>query len=183
MDAVFIQTSTQCAAQHLTILGTEAQKLLVIRRGLNAFPDYKPIRSPRNPIRLLSVGRLIEKKGYFKQLEIYQALKSKGIPFLARIIGAGPLHEALHKQVIALNLQESVTFLGEKSYSDILKQYNWSDLFIYTGKIAASGDRDGLPNVIPEAMAVGNPVIASRAAGVCEALQNHQNGIPNQRQD
>ena len=177
-DARFIQTSTAFAAQHLQSLGAKPEKIIIIRRGLDHFPDHKKImRSPRLPIRLLSVGRLIEKKGYFKQLDIYRNLQKAQIRFQAKIIGDGPLRRRLMDYLKALNLQEFVEFLGAMDYKDVITRYKWADLLIYTGRIARSGDRDGLPNVIPEAMASGIPVIASKSAGVCEVVINDKNGF------
>ena len=177
-DARFIQTSTAFTAQHLRSIGAPPEKIIVIRRGLDHFPKYKAKRrSPRSPLRLLSVGRLIEKKGYFKQLEIYRSLRTAGIQFHAVIIGDGPFRRDLMNYSKALNLQESVEFQGPMDYKDVVKRYEWADLFIYTGQIARNGDRDGLPNVIPEAMASGVPVITSRSEGVCEAVSDGKNGV------
>ena len=176
-DASFIQTSTQFTLQHLRSLGTDDRKILVIRRGLDIFPTIKQMRSPRKPLRLLSVGRLVEKKGYFRQLEIYRALEVAGIQFIARIVGDGPLRNGLVKDLKTLNLGKCVTFLGAMSYDGVSEQFNWADVFIYTGQMAVNGDRDGLPNVIPEAMAVGLPVVTSRFPGVCEVICDGQNGV------
>ena len=176
-EAQFIQTSTEFVARHLRQQGTNSEKIVVIRRGLHPIPKFKPMRSPRKPLRLLSVGRLIEKKGYFRQLEIYKAMQTRGIVFQARIVGDGRLYQSLISQLSHLKLEGYVTLLGAIAYRDVVQEYNWADLFIYTGTIAANGDRDGLPNVIPEAMAIGVPVIASKSAGVCEALCDGRTGV------
>ena len=176
-NARFIQTSTEFAAEHLRQHSTSSDRLIVIRRGLNPIPKYKKMRSSRRPLRLLSVGRLIDKKGYFRQLEIYKAVQIAGILFQAHIVGDGPLHRFLVNRLKELRLEACVTFLGAISYDDVVEEYKWADMFIYTGKVAANGDRDGLPNVIPEAMAVGVPVIASNQDCVGEVLRDGLNGV------
>jgi glycosyltransferase involved in cell wall biosynthesis len=128
-------------------------------------------------VRILSVGRLIEKKGYEDQLTIYAALKSAGLSFEARIVGSGPLRRALGRQIAELGLSDLVTLMGALPYEAVFEQYAWADVLLFTGKVARNGDRDGLPNVVPEAMASGVPVVARAAAGVAEAIEDGRTGV------
>ncbi len=176
-DAELVMTSTDCARTALVASGAEASKVTMIRRGLETFPGRCSLRSPRLPLRLVSVGRLVEKKGFFEQLEILAKLKAGGMRFEARIVGGGRLEKKLRARVGALGLEHTVTLLGSQSFTACQQQFQWADVFIYTGKVAADGDRDGLPNVICEAMASGMPVVSTPVAGVPEAIRDGETGV------
>lgn len=173
----FIHTSTANAAYTLEDRGASTEKIKLIRRGLSEFPLFNSKRRDTDTLRIMSVGRLVEKKGYFHQLDIYQALKALKIPFEAHILGDGPLREVLAKRIKALNLTSEVKLLGSVEHKSVLEQYYWADFFLFTGIVANSGDRDGLPNVIPEAMACGVTVLTSNVAGTLEAIKNEETGI------
>lgn len=175
--ASLIHTSTESARRQLLALGAPSDRLALIRRGLSALPDFKPLRKDRSQLRLLSVGRLVEKKGYPELLHILYALHRSSIPFEARIVGSGPLRSELEKMSGRLGLASAVSFMGALSESATAEQFKWADFFLFTGKVSANGDRDGLPNVIPEAMAHGVPVLASAVGGVPEAVSHENNGL------
>ena len=176
-DARFIHTTTRTARSRLIQKGADPEKIVLIHSGVEQPTGDKIPRSPRRPIRLLSVGRLIEKKGYFRQLDIYSALRETGVPFSARIAGKGLLENEIRQRIQDLDLSGSISLLGHLDYSEIQAQYRWADLLIFTGIIAASGDRDGMPNVLLEAMAAGVPVVAAASGGVSEAIENGRNGF------
>jgi glycosyltransferase involved in cell wall biosynthesis len=190
LAAKFIHTSTTAARDELIRRGAPAEKIHLIRRSAPYSPLAKAAHlitpSPNHgsqlttagnvckewPIRILSVGRLIEKKGYFELLEILWHLKSENLPFTARIIGDGPLRKALQQRIAELDLGNQLALAGSISFKNVEKQmWESTDLFLFTGKQAASGDRDGLPNVIIEAMVAGIPVLASPSGAVEEAIQ------------
>lgn len=174
--AALIHTTTDSARQRLFALGAPRERVALIRRGLSTLPDMKPLRSERSPMRLLSVGRLVEKKGYPELLRILALLRQRGIAFEARIVGGGPLHAALQTQTRLLGVADAVTFVGALSEPATAEQFRWGDYFLFTGKVSANGDRDGLPNVLPEAMAHGLPVLAATVGGVPEAITDGKNG-------
>ncbi len=175
--ARFVHTSTDDARISLLKKGAAEDKVRLIRRGLNTIPPLAEQLAWPEKIRTLSVGRLIEKKGYFEQLDIYAHLAADGIPFEARIIGGGPLRAALQRAILKKNLQAHVTLCGALPYEEVNAHYkNWAQLFLFTGKIARSGDRDGFPNVIGEAMAAGVLVLTSAVAGTSEVIQSGKTG-------
>lgn len=174
--AKWVHTSTQAARTRLLERGATPAKVHLIRRGFDEAPAMKPLRTPRRPLRLLSVGRLVEKKGYPEQLGIYRALRESGLAFEARIAGGGDLREALEARRDRLQLQDEVRFLGAVSFAQVQGLYAWADVLVFTGKVAASGDRDGLPNVLGEAFFHGVVVCASPVSGVPEAVQDGQTG-------
>jgi len=175
--ARFIHASTDAAKRELVDRGVPADKIRVIRRGLDVFPPLKPLRTPRRPLRLVCVARLVPKKGFDYQLAIYAALQQVGFEFEARIVGDGPLDAALAAKVAELRLSERVKFLGRLPSAQVWEQLGWADVLLHTGIVAPSGDRDGLPNVIPEAMAAGVLVVTSPVSATTEAIQQERTGL------
>ena len=175
--AVFVHTSTELARQALVARGVRADKVVCIRSGLDRLPALKPFHSSRVPLNLLSIARLVEKKGLDRQLRIYAALSSAGVDFSARIVGDGPLRPRLEKLAGHLGVARRVTFVGHVPPHEVWDHLGWSDVLIYTGVVAPSGDRDGLPNAIAEAMAAGVPVVTSPVAGTTEAVSDGATGI------
>jgi len=175
--AQFIHTSTDMGRRELIERGVVADKIVCIRRGLDAFPAFKPLRANRRPIRLVCIARLVEKKGLDYQLRIYAALKAAGFPFTARIIGDGPQRESLQRLAAVLGLTPDVEFCGHQPQPAVWAQLEWADALLHTGVVARSGDRDGLPNVIPEAMAAGVLVVTSPVSATTEAISQERTGL------
>lgn len=175
--ARFVQTSTESGRQFLIERGIAPGKIVTIRRGLSEFPLAKPLRRPRRPLRLICIARLVEKKGLDHQMRIYAALREAGVTFEARLIGDGPLREPLTRLLAELRLTEHVKLLGARPHAEVWEQLAWADVLLHTGIVAPSGDRDGLPNVIPEAMAAGVLVVTSPVSATTEAIQQERTGL------
>jgi glycosyltransferase involved in cell wall biosynthesis len=175
--AVLVHTSTELARDALIARGVRADKVVCIRSGLDRLPALKPLRASRVPLHLLSLARLVEKKGIDRQLRIYAALKAAGVEYTARIVGDGPLRPKLERLAGHLGVSDRVTFVGEVPSQEVWGHLDWSDVLLHTGVVAASGDRDGLPNVIAEAMAAGVPVVTSPVAGTTEAVTDGVTGV------
>lgn len=177
-QASAIRSSTDATTHALRRL--QRQEFMVpvvcIRRGLAQSIPYRIPVSSGGPFNLLSVGRLIEKKGYADQLEIYAALQQAGVDFRATIVGAGPLLRPLQAQLETLGLRGIVSLKGALSYQQVSQLYAESDGFLFTGQIASSGDRDGFPNVIGEAMAHSVPVFSSDVSGTTEGIVDQETG-------
>jgi len=175
-DARFIHTSTGMGRESLIKRGNAQERVHLIRRGLERFPPMKPMRADRGRLRLIAIARLVEKKGLPLQLEIYAAARAAGIDFEARIIGDGPERFRLQARCAELGLADRVTFTGHLSQGEVQAQLAWADALLHTGIVAPSGDRDGLPNVIPEAMAAGVLVLTSPYAATTEAIAEGKTG-------
>ncbi|HWA10214.1 MAG TPA: glycosyltransferase [Opitutaceae bacterium] len=175
--AAFIHTSTEMGRRTLIERGLPPERIHCIRRGLDRLPPLKRLRPAREPVRLLAVARLVEKKGLRQQLRIHTALRAAGVPFQARIVGEGPLRAELERLAGQLGIAASVTFTGHLPSHEVWNQLAWADVLLHTGVVAPSGDRDGLPNVIPEAMCVGALVVTSPAAATTEAITDGVTGI------
>jgi len=175
--AKFVHTSTESGRSFLIERGVADAKIHVIRRGLDRFPDFKPLRPTRSPLRLICVARLVAKKGFNYQFKIYQDLKAAGFAFEARIVGDGPLRVQLEREVAQLGLTGQVKLIGQIPHAEVWAQLAWADVLLHTGIVAPSGDRDGLPNVIPEAMAAGVLVVTSPVSATTEAVQQQRTGL------
>lgn len=175
--AAFVHTSTEMARTALMERGISADRILCIRRGLDRLPRMKPLRASRVPLHLVSVARLVEKKGLDLQLRIYAALRAADVPFSARIVGDGPLRAELERLAGHLGIAAHVTFTGHLPQHEVWNQLSWADVLLHTGIVAPSGDRDGLPNVIPEAMSAGVLVVTSPAAATTEAITHFVTGL------
>ncbi|MDD2764786.1 MAG: glycosyltransferase family 4 protein [Opitutaceae bacterium] len=175
--AAFVGTSTEMGRCTLLDRGADPARVQLIRRGLDVFPACKPLRAPRRPLRLVGVARLVPKKGVRAQLRIYAALRAAGLDFEARIVGRGHLREELERETAALGLARQVTFTGEVPPAGVWEHLRWADVLLHTGVVAPTGDRDGLPNVIPEAMATGTLVLTSASAATTEAVAHEATGL------
>jgi glycosyltransferase involved in cell wall biosynthesis len=176
--ASFVHTTTESAASYLgERAGGAPVEIILAHRGLDQLPP-KPVRDsiPR-PVRLLSVGRLVPKKGHIHQLAACALLKSWGVPFVARIVGDGPLLDELQHRIDRDGLEKFVSLTGPLAPPQVDEQYEWADVFWHTGVVDAEGDRDGIPNVIPEAFARCLAVISSRTAGPMEAVTHEVTGL------
>jgi glycosyltransferase involved in cell wall biosynthesis len=177
--ASFVHTTTEAGVRYLRERAKGAPvKIVLARRGLEQLPP-KPVRdsTTTRPVRLLSVGRLVPKKGHTHQLDACALLKSWGVPFVARIVGDGPLHDELQRRINHDGLRDFVSLCGPLPPQQVDEQYRWADIFWHTGVVDADGDRDGIPNVIPEAFAHCLPVISSRTAGPMEAVTHEVTGL------
>lgn len=176
-QARFVHTSTEMGRRELVARGVPAAKIHVIRRGLDRFPPLKPLRPARQPLRLLTVARLVPKKGLLRQLEILAAARAAGVGFEARIAGDGPLRREMEERLAELGLQGMVTLLGLQTPAEVAQLYAWADVLLHTGVVAPSGDRDGLPNVVPEAMAAGVLVVTTPVEATMEAVEPGVTGL------
>jgi colanic acid/amylovoran biosynthesis glycosyltransferase len=174
--ATFVHTSSESAAQGLRAIAVHGKPIHVIRRGLDSIPAFQPQRHFRAPLRMLSVGRMVPKKGWFDQLNLYRAALDAGLEFTVRIVGSGPLLKPMQKRIHSLGLEGCVELLGQLDYAAVPPLYDWADVFIFTGKVAIDGDRDGFPNVLGEAMAHGAIVMSTTVAATAEAIASGQTG-------
>ena len=140
-------------------------------------PELKEFARIECPVRILSVGRMVEKMGFERQIPLFEALRTAGIEFEVTWIGGGPLLPTLEKAVHDAGLAETVHFSGARPYAEVEEAYAQHDLFFFTGQIDSRGDRAGLPNAIAEAMAWGLPVFATSVGAVEEAIIDGETGF------
>ena len=126
---------------------------------------------------ILSVGRLVEKKGFPDLLHACAELAQAGYSFRCAIYGDGPLHDALAAQIAQLGLADRVMLAGACSQPELLPALQRADIFALAPFVTDDGDRDGIPNVLVEAMACALPVVTTEVAGIPELVQHDHNGL------
>ncbi len=169
-DARFVHNSTGSARTQALRLGCAPGKAHLIRRGLDTLPTYAAHNAVKSPVNILTVGRLVPKKGFGRQLEIHRALLDAGIDLRVTLVGQGDLLDELTRAIARLGLENHVRLVGKLTYAEVSALHAEADIFMFTGLIAEDGDRDGLPNVIGEAMAHGTSVITTPVSGTTEAI-------------
>ena len=149
---------------------------------LDRFAAPTGTRKPRDgsaaddPVTVLSVGRLVEKKGTDILLEAL-ALLPEDLHWRLVHVGGGPLRQALQQQAADLGLRERITWHGAMAQGELLTLYQGADLFALASRIAQDGDRDGLPNVLMEAQSQGVPVVATDVSAIHELIIDGETGL------
>jgi glycosyltransferase involved in cell wall biosynthesis len=134
-------------------------------------------REPHAPLRLLAVGRLVEKKGFHVLLEACARLRQQGTAFSLGVVGDGPQRSALLRQARELGIAHAVSVTGWQTQEMLYAAYLEADVFCCPSIMARDGDRDGLPNVLVEAMSTGLPAVGSALSGIPEAIIDNETGF------
>jgi glycosyltransferase involved in cell wall biosynthesis len=176
-DAAGVVTISDYHLQYLReTFGPLAAHVQHIYNGL----DLKefPYRSPEDrPPVIVAVGRLVEKKGFDDLVEACGRLAGRGRSFTCRIYGNGPLKPALRAQIDRLGLRNRVELMGPHPQGEIIKAIQGAAVLAMPCIIARDGDRDGLPNVIQEALALGTPVVSTDVTGIPEVVRDGETGL------
>lgn len=128
------------------------------------------------PYSLLTVARMTEKKGLPTLYHALARLKSKGVDFHHTLIGDGDDRDATLELIQKLNLADRCTWLGTQTHAQVLSQFSKSDIFVLSCRIAKNGDRDGIPNVLVESLAMGVPVLSTEVSAIPELIKQNQTG-------
>jgi glycosyltransferase involved in cell wall biosynthesis len=151
-------------------------KIFRVYNGLN-LSLFRRAMPTAEPLKMISVGRFIEKKGFPFLIEACAQLRAQEIPFTCEIVGDGPDREQLAQQIRSLNLEPRVHLLGPKAQPEIIQLLARSSLFVFPAIRDRSGDTDNLPTVLIEAMASGLPIVATNIAGIPEIVRHGENGL------
>lgn len=177
-------TCTRFGWEHLRELAGDPERVHLVYHGLDLGRfEKRPARrgdgdgsDANRPVMLLTVGRAVEKKGLDTLLEALARLP-KQLHWHWHHIGGGELAERLTKQAHSLGLDERVTWHGSQPQAAVLDLYSAADLFVLPCRVAADGDRDGLPNVFMEAMSQGLPCVSTSVSGVPEIISDGETGL------
>jgi glycosyltransferase involved in cell wall biosynthesis len=177
-QASFVATCTDFNRQHLQEIVHLNGKLHCLYHGLD-LENYPPSADHSMEIipTIISVGQLKEKKGFQYLLQACMILKSKDYMFNCQIIGEGNLRQELERQIHELSLENLVTLRGALPHESVIQEYQHSTLFVLPCITGSDGDRDGIPNVILEAMAMQLPVISTHHSGIPEVIKSGVNGL------
>ncbi len=132
---------------------------------------------------ILSIGRLRAKKGLDTLIDACRLLRGRGLLFRCEIVGYGEERDSLQAMIDTYELNDCITLTGKLVRDDVINRYARAAVYVQPSRIAADGDRDGIPNVLLEAMAIGLPVVASRVSGIPELVRHRQNGLLVQADD
>lgn len=184
--ARFVVTCTKYNRNHLSgLAGNSTTPIFCVYHGINL--DYF---SPKNnniscapPYKLLTVARMTQKKGLETIYQALAILRDKGLKFTHTLIGEGDDNEKIVKLIHTLGLSNITELCGTLTHEDVIKHYDDSDLFVLGCQIADNGDRDGIPNVMAESMAMNLPVVATNVSGLPEFLEDRVSGMMVEQKD
>jgi len=163
----------------LLALGCPAERTALCRSGvdLDAFPFRPPAEDPlAEPVRLITIGRLVEKKGTEYAVRAAALLRERGHDVTLDILGDGRLRDRLGELIESLGIEASVRLLGALPHDAVRDRLDAADICLAPSVTAKDGDEEGLANSIKEAMAVGVPVIATDHGGTAELVADGVTG-------
>jgi len=175
--AVFVRTNTRSNLSYLAGLAPEAApKLVNIYNGVALGPQAAAAPPAGPPFRLLALGRLVAKKGFPLLLAACRLLAEKKVDFRLTLAGAGPQRRRLAALVQQYGLGDRVTMPGFIPHREVPQLLAGAHLLVMPSIIAPSGDRDGIPNVVLEALAHEVPVVATAVSGLPEVIVPGETG-------
>jgi colanic acid/amylovoran biosynthesis glycosyltransferase len=167
--------------RRLVELGCPAERTVVHRMGIDLakFPfTARRLAAPGEPVRLLTVARLVEKKGVEYAIRAVAALRREcGVPLRYQVIGGGPLRAPLERLVQELGVGDVVTLTGERDQDAVSRAMREAHVLLAPSVTASDGDMEGIPVVLMEAMASGLPVVSTRHSGIPELVAHDVSGL------
>lgn len=178
--ARFVVTCTRYNARYLEdIAGSAATPIYCIYHGidLDLFSADGARRSCSPPYALLTVARLTEKKGLPVLYQALAHLQKRGVLFNHTLIGDGDDRDKILQCIDQLGLAERCRWIGTQTHEQVLDHFRRSDLFILSCQVAANGDRDGIPNVLVESLAMGVPAVSTEVSAIPELIEDGETGL------
>jgi glycosyltransferase involved in cell wall biosynthesis len=180
LGATFGATCTAFGAEHLRNLSSDPARIDLIYHGLDltrfpAAPD-KPLRTVGAPMHLLSVGRLVEKKGFDRLIDALALLPDR-LDWRWTHIGGGELKSEMAAHAERVGVADRIDWLGACDQPQVIKAMHAADLFVLPSRVAADGDRDGLPNVLMEAASQHLPILSTPVSAIPEFIDSGTHGL------
>jgi glycosyltransferase involved in cell wall biosynthesis len=176
--ARFVLTCTEANGRHLRELleNDVSVPVHVVHHGTD-LERFSPARRRPEPGLIVSVGRLVPKKGFSVLVDAMGNAAGGGLDFRCEVYGGGPMRAELEARVHRLGLEKRLSFHGARPLDDIVAAYTRAMVFVLAPAVLDNGDRDGIPNVLVEAMAAGVPVVSTRVSGIPELIDDGENGL------
>ncbi|CAN5759297.1 glycosyltransferase family 4 protein [soil metagenome] len=174
-NARFVVTVSDYNQSHLETLAPDVS-ISRIYNGLDLRQFAPNGTHPDIPPLILAVGRLIEKKGFDDLIYACAILRKQNVPFVCKIVGSGSEENMLRMLIQEYDLGDAVQLTGPMPREELIDLYPRASVFVAPCVIGADGNRDGLPTVLIEAMALGVPVISTPVTGIPELVQNGKTG-------
>ena len=175
--AQFIRTNTRINQRYLAELCPHlAGKVVNVYNGVSLVPAAGPRPPARPPFHLLALGRLVPKKGFPVLLMACRQLHAQGVEVHLTLAGDGPERGKIRELIDREGLAQRVSLPGAVPHREVARLMAGADLLVMPSLIAPSGDRDGIPNVILEALLCEVPVVASAVSGIPEVIQDGDTG-------
>ena len=176
-DAEVVLTCTSEGRRYLAELAAGETPVVLAYHGVETAGRRRQPADPEQPPVILSVGRLVEKKGHETLVQAAALLRDRGCAFRLRIVGEGVEWARLQRLVHELGLDDRVTFTGPLSEAEVEQEYERAQVFALACRELENGDRDGIPNVVLEAMAHGLPIVSTTSPGILEAVAHEQSAL------
>ncbi|MEE4240809.1 MAG: glycosyltransferase family 4 protein [Desulfopila sp.] len=178
--ARFVVTCTRYNARYLEAMRkTSSPPIHCIYHGIDVslFQSAGSRLECLPPYTLLTVARLTEKKGLPILYHALQLLKHQGVAFRHILIGDGDDKKEILQLIRDLSLTDCCTWLGTRTHAEVLTHFRESDLFLLSCRIADNGDRDGIPNVLVESLAMGVPALSTEVSAIPEIIEHRLTGL------
>lgn len=177
-DSLFARTNNMANVGYLQAQAKDRpDKIHLVYNSLTLRPDGQSLVEMRPPYKLLAVGRFARTKGFDVLLRACAILKSQGFPFRLTLVGSGFQEAKLRLMRKTLCLEDHVDMPGFLSHDRVAELLNTQDMLVVPSVVHTSGDRDGIPNVIMEAMSHRLPVVATDVCGIPEVVRHGQTGF------
>lgn len=176
--ARFAVTCHTAGATYLRNLGgaQDAEKVLHVSHGFDT-RLFRPRGWVRDPELILAVGRLTPKKGFDILIEALAALDARGTKFRCEIVGHGRMRRILQQNIDVYGLADRVIVRGSVPQEQLNKWYARASMLVMPSQVMSDGNRDGIPNVVMEAMACATPVVATPVGGIPEVVTHNVTGL------
>jgi ATP-binding cassette subfamily B protein/subfamily B ATP-binding cassette protein MsbA len=174
-----ITVNSDYAGDRVAELGCPREKIqrLPYAVDLDAFAYRPRSREPGEPVRVLTVARLVEKKGLDDSIRAVVAAHARGLPVHYDVIGEGPERERLEALVDELGAKGFVSLHGARDAAAVGRFMAQAHVFMLASATAADGDQEGTPVSLLEAQATGLPVISTRHSGIPEIVEDGRSGF------
>lgn len=177
--ARFVCTCTEYNKIFLEKTGGGTTRVHRVYHGidLTLFNGGNDNTAPEAPFEIFTVARMVPKKGLPTVYHALKLMKERGILFRHTLVGDGDDREKTLRLITDLNLDDQCRWLGTLTHEKVLDHYRNSDLFVLGCEVASTGDRDGIPNVFVESMAMGVPVVSTHISAIPELVTDGETGL------